>query len=538
MDAFERLVTAALGGGAPSSHAATPVHVESVPQSRRGDVRATVDGRSRPADLAAAAAGAGIAERWEVDGSWLYLRLPVASMVDAAAAAVLEDGDRYGAGACSVPAAVELRFSDPNLNKPLHLGHLRNNFLGMALSGLYADAGAAVRRVTVHSDWGRHVAQTVVAYRRFGRGTPDDAGIKGDHFVGRLYTRFHAHCDPALHSEADDVLRRMHEGDPETCREAARLTRWCEAGIAQTYERIGSTFDEAYRESDFVGAGIDIVRAAHDAGLFRARADGAVVATVERDGDDAEVVLLRPDGTPVFFVATLGIDHARYVKGASVVQVGGAEWRRGLSDYVQLLERLQAPWLASWRGVYYGMVELPEGRMQSRAGRFVDADALLADLAAHLRREGRLAGAPEDHAVAALKLYVLRVPRRLPLAYDRDELLRFSATGYRRVAAVADWAAGRGPDRADGAATSSPTTARRVAVLLNSFPAVLQKATERDEPATVAQYVLELARWADALRVNGAAPDRLRRAIGTVLGRCEAVLNLRVPVEHAVAVAS
>lgn len=439
---------------------------------------------------------------------------------------------------CTLPAyegiSWSLGFSDPNLNKPLHLGHLRNNFVGMAISRMLELAGAHVSRSAMHSDWGIHICQAAAAYLTYGNGaTPASTGTKPDHFVGSQYARFHhenvaqrrqAGVDGSdmdasgpvtpLERRAVALLRDAAAGDVAAASVIEQMTAWCQAGVTETYGRIGTDL-VPYRERPTTERGVRAVHAALASGHCRRRADGSVYLDLTAAGL-GEPTLLRSDGTPVVFVQWFGLDIGRYGDNRfdRMVQIGGNEWKPGQAVYRALLECLGADWLPRWKSIHYGMVNLRDGKMKSRTGSVVDADSLLDELVGEVRAGTMLEGTSgdaENLALGVLKYFLLRHRRGHDVTFERKAL---SGEAARRFGDVLNLRA----TCADAGAVGPPEEPgwegehRQLLLHLSQFGAHLDRALAEFDPALMARFL-------DELVALTSTPRRLPRPLAALIRR-------------------
>jgi arginyl-tRNA synthetase len=473
--------------------------VERSPRAALGDVRVRVGGRGAKVDASMVAAVAADLSRSDaVAGTTVippsvYLRLDIGFLHDTVVDQLTRPAPtRAPAGR----GLAILSFSDPNVNKPLHLGHLRNNFLGMALCRMLQWAGWTVECQADHNDWGLPLCQAAAAYRRFGGDTtPASTATKADHFVGRHYVRFH---DPglgagrreALDREAAALLRGIEFGDAGALELCERLARWAEEGIQATYRRIGTELDRVLFGSHYVVPGNALIRAAVDNGTMTSRPDGSVYLDLHEAGLD-DVTVVRSDGTPLFYRQWFAMDVDRFGSGGydRAILLSGREWRAGFRTYTAALRRLGHRWVERIESIHYGMVNLPEGRMSSRRGAVVAADELVSAVADGLSDRGD-GGA----AVALLGWHFLRRDRERDLTFDETELWHNSRPELRRLAGLLDPDRHRpGPATAAAPGTgSSRDSYRELLLRLDEFPAAAAAAVDALEPARIARYLQRL----------------------------------------------
>lgn len=432
---------------------------------------------------------------------------------------------------------IVVEYSSPNTNKPLHLGHLRNNFLGHALSQILKAAGYEVYQVNLINDRGIHICKSMVAYQHWGHGeTPTSSGLKGDHLVGKYYVLFDQAYkqqvtaltetlgDPAeaakqapLLQEAQHMLARWEAGDTEVLDLWEQMNSWVYAGFETTYQQIGITFDKTYYESETYLLGKRVVEEGLARGVFYQQPDGSVWIDLSSEGLDAKL-LLRSNGTSVYITQDMGTADLRYAdfKPDKLVYVVGNEQDYHFEVLTKIMQRLGRTYAAAMQHLSYGMVDLPTGKMKSREGTVVDADMLIEEMiktaAAHTQALGKIAEFSEAEAqalyhtlgIGALKYFLLRVDAKKRLLFDPQASIDFQGdTGpfiqytHARIQAVLRKV------RQQGIQFQTTQLAeelalhpleREVIVQLTAFPKKLQEAAENYAPAVVAQHALELAK--------------------------------------------
>jgi arginyl-tRNA synthetase len=387
--------------------------------------------------------GAAGAQRIEIQGPYLNVHLNRPSVTAEVIGEVSKSLDLYGRGEDLAGQRIVLEFSAPNTNKPLHLGHLRNDALGMSVARILESLGADVFKVNLINDRGVHICKSMVAYQRFGEGTsPEKRGQKGDHLVGDLYVRFAewAKEDPQAEKLAREMLKSWEEGDPEIRELWERMNSWAIGGIEQTYEKTGVTFDKIYRESETYLLGRRIVELGLEKKVFYREEDGSVWIDLSAEKLDKKV-LLRSDGTSVYLTQDLGTAVQRYQDQPfdRMIYVVGNEQRYHFQVLFKVLEQLGYPWAENLFHLAYGMVNLPEGKMKSREGTVVDADDLIEELealAAEIMQgeEAKadeievedLQGTAEKIALGALNYFLLQPSPLRDMIFDPKESLSFT----------------------------------------------------------------------------------------------------------------
>lgn len=430
---------------------------------------------------------------------------------------------------------VMIEYSSPNTNKPLHLGHIRNNLLGYSLSRLLSVCGNKVVKTNIVNDRGIHICKSMLAWQKWGNGaTPESTGIKGDHLVGDYYVKFdkeykaelsaleaqgmskeEAEEKSQLMAEAREMLRKWEAGDAEVRGMWEMMNEWVYAGFDETYKLLGVDFDKIYYESNTFKVGRDQVLEGLEKGKFYRREDGSVWADLTENGLD-EKLLLRKDGTSVYMTQDIGTAKERFNDYAidKMVYVVGNEQNYHFQVLSILLDRLGFEWGKDLVHFSYGMVELPEGKMKSREGTVVDADDLVADMIATAREmgkeQGKLDGYSEEEAEAvyktlalgALKYFILKVDPKKNMTFNPKESIDFNGnTGpfcqysYVRVQSILRKAAEAGfsPKIAsDGSALSAKEV--QLLRMVEQFPNVVAEAGEIYSPAVIANFVYDLAR--------------------------------------------
>lgn len=457
---------------------------------------------------------------------------------------ILDEGDTFAAGGASrTPQKVVLEYSSPNTNKPLHLGHIRNNLLGLGISNIMSYFGHQLTRVNLINDRGIHICKTMLAYQLWGEGkTPTTESIKGDHYVGSLYVRFdvefraefkayleaggekmeeeaYFNGPSKLGAAARELLRQWESGDPETRALWATMNKWVYDGFAVTYGRMGCTFDLMQYESQTYTNGKALVQEGLQRGILRTREDGAVVFPLEKIGLEGEKVLLRPDGTSVYMTQDLGTAVVRYdtYHPDQLVYVVGDEQLYHFQVLFQILDHLRPGMGERCHHLSYGMVRLPEGRMKSREGKVVDADDLMDELHAMALEElqNRAADGGTHHgnmsaeeldmraeriAQAALKFFVFKFTPKKSFEYNPKASIDF--VGQTGPYCLYAYARTRSLIRKGAVSTAfdpslvellvEPSEAAIVRKLFQ-FPSVVAWSAANHDPSRVAEYAYDLS---------------------------------------------
>lgn len=524
-----------------------------------------IAGRVREALGEAAAGGTGDG-RVSAAGPYLNIFLPRPQYTSHVVSAAVTAAERFGSNASRARARIMIEFSSPNTNKPLHLGHMRNDALGESVARILKACGADVRAVNLLNDRGIHICKSMLAYQKFGNGvTPEQLGRKSDHFVGDYYVRFAewAREDPSAERQAQEMLRKWEAGDEEVVALWKQMREWVVDGIFQTYTATGVSFDQVYSESETYRSGRDEILKAVERGVFYRDEDGSVWVDLSHIKLDKKA-LLRADGTSLYVTQDVGTVIARHRDWPfeSMIYVVASEQEYHFRVLFHVLAKLGFPWAPHCYHLSYGMVNLPEGKMKSREGTVVDADDLIASLselaAEEIRtkeREGAvedLAGTSHAVAVAALHYYLLQVSPRKDMIFDPKESLSFNGnTGpylqymcariesmLRKAAdaGVSVWSGETGTSEPDwGLLSEAPEW--ELAKLIGAFPETVERAGAGYDPSLVAGYVYEVAKnfsryyhdhpilAADDAAVR-AARLALSRAVLTVLRNALELLNI------------
>lgn len=444
--------------------------------------------------------------------------------------------DSYGQQQLS-GAEIMIEYSSPNTNKPLHLGHLRNNFLGWSVSELYTAIGYKVHRVQIINDRGIHICKSMAAWQLFGDGeTPASSGIKGDHLVGKYYVEFNkafkaqtealvskglaqeeAEKETPVMKLAAELLRKWEQGDEATVELWRTMNGWVYKGFEATYASMGVTFDKLYYESETWMLGKDEILKGVEAGIFFRKPDGSVWVDLTAEGLDQKV-LLRSDGTSVYITQDIGTAILRFRDFPQIsgqIYTVGNEQEYHFKVLFLILAKLGYAWAQRCFHLSYGMVELPEGKMKSREGTVVDADDLMAGMIEEAERQTRELGKLDDMdgaeagklfrmiGLGALKFFLLKVDPKKRMLFDPAESIALQGfTGpfiqytHARIKALLRKAAQTGV--VGGVADSPDFTLepaeREVIFKLSVYESRLQEAAREYSPAIIANYVYELAR--------------------------------------------
>ena len=439
---------------------------------------------------------------------------------------------------------VMIEYSSPNTNKPLHLGHVRNNLLGNALANIIAANGNRVVKTNIVNDRGIHICKSMLAWLKYGNGeTPESSGKKGDHLIGDYYVAFDKHfkaevkelmakymaegmneeeakakaeAESPLMKEAREMLVKWEAGDPEVRALWQKMNDWVYAGFDETYKMMGVSFDKIYYESNTYLEGKKKVLEGLEKGLFYRKEDGSVWADLTGEGLDHKL-LLRADGTSVYMTQDIGTAEQRFSDYPidKMIYVVGNEQNYHFQVLSILLDRLGFEWGKSLVHFSYGMVELPEGKMKSREGTVVDADDLMAEMIATARETsgdlGKLEGLTPEEAeniarivgLGALKYFILKVDARKNMTFNPKESIDFNGnTGpfiqytYARIRSVLRKAGAAGitlPERLPEGISLS-TKEEGLVQMLADFAGVVRQAGTDYSPSVIANYCYDLVK--------------------------------------------
>ena len=430
---------------------------------------------------------------------------------------------------------VMIEYSSPNTNKPLHLGHVRNNLLGYSLSRIMQANGYKVVKTNIVNDRGIHICKSMLAWQKWGNGaTPESTGKKGDHLIGDFYVAFDKHykaevkeleekgmtkeeaeAASPLMQEAREMLRRWEAGDEEVRSLWRTMNSWVYAGFDETYKRMGVDFDKIYYESQTYLEGKEKVLEGLEKGIMYRKEDNSVWADLTADGLDHKL-LLRSDGTSVYMTQDIGTAKLRYQDYPidKMIYVVGNEQNYHFQVLSLLLDKLGFKWGKDLVHFSYGMVELPEGKMKSREGTVVDADDLMDAMVQNAKEMsaemGKLQDLPQEEAdkisaiigLGALKYFILKVDPRKNMTFNPKESIDFNGnTGpfvqytYARIQSVLRKAADKQVSEAfDASAVALNDKEISLIQRLSDFPAIVAEAGRTYSPALVANYVYELVK--------------------------------------------
>lgn len=488
--------------------------------------------------------------------------------------------ERYGTTPITAESpAMIVEYSSPNTNKPLHLGHIRNNLLGFSMAKILEATGKRVYKTQIINDRGIHICKSMIAWQLFGKGeTPESTGLKGDKLVGKYYVLFDktykeeiaqliaegkskevAEREAPIFVKAQEMLRLWEQGDADTLALWKQMNQWVYDGFEVTYRNLGVSFDRNYYESETYLLGKDIVQRGLEQGVFYRKEDGSVWIDLTADGLDEKLVL-RSDGTSVYITQDFGTAIKRieedFPKVEGMIYTVGNEQDYHFKVLFLILQKLGFAWAKNLYHLSYGMVELPNGKMKSREGTVVDADDLIEEMvqvAEELSQElGKLDGYTQQQkqqlyrviGLGALKYYILKVDPKKKIAFNPQESIDFQGnTGpfiqytYARIQSIL---------RKAGELPMLPTSGdlhpkeRELIKQLSLFASVVQQAADTYSPALIANYVYELVKEFNSFYQNVSILGEedpvkrslrihLSRKVGEVIATGFDLLGIEVP---------
>ena len=494
----------------------------------------------------------------------------------------IKDNPQFGLATPNSKEAILVEYSSPNTNKPLHLGHIRNNLLGYSVAEILKAAGHKVYKTQIINDRGIHICKSMVAWQRFGNGeTPENTGLKGDKLVGNYYVAFdkaykeeiqeliaqgkskeEAEKQAPIFVAAQEMLRQWEAGDPEVMKLWKQMNGWVYDGFAVTYKNLGVDFNSYYYESNTYLLGKDIVEQGLQKGVFFKKEDGSVWCDLTADGLDEKLVL-RADGTSVYITQDMGTAIQRvkdYPDVKGMVYTVGNEQDYHFKVLFLILKKLGYDWASHLYHLSYGMVDLPSGKMKSREGTVVDADDLIAEMeqtAKVISQElGKLDGYTEAQkedlyhtiGLGALKYYILKVDPKKRILFDPKESIDFQGnTGpfiqytYARIQSILRKYAEMG-DNKEAITLPSILQEKEKTLLkrITLFPSIVQEAADNYSPAVVANYVYDLVKDFNSFYQNVSilgeedASKRhfrvaLSKKIGEIIAESFKMLGIQVP---------
>ncbi len=473
---------------------------------------------------------------------------------------------------------VMVEYSSPNTNKPLHLGHVRNNLLGYSVAEILAASGKNVYKTQIINDRGIHICKSMLAWKKFGEGqTPTSTGLKGDKLVGNYYVKFDQEYKKEIQSliadgveveeakkqaplliETQEMLRKWEAGDKEVIALWRMMNEWVYAGFEETYAKLGVSFDKNYYESDTYTLGKDVVEDGLVKGVFYKKEDGSVWIDLSDEGLDEKLVL-RSDGTSVYITQDIGtaIQRAKDFSVKGMVYTVGNEQDYHFKVLFLILKKLGFSWAKDLFHLSYGMVDLPSGKMKSREGTVVDADDLVDEMkntAEIISKElGKLEGYSDAQkqevyktiGLGALKYYILKVDPKKRILFDPKASIDFQGnTGpfiqytYARIQAIVRKASHN--QSTDISAIKLHEKEKELLKQIQQYPEIIQQAAKQYSPALVANYTYDLVKAYNSFFQNvpifGAETEtlilfraQLSQWVGTIIASGFKLLGIHVP---------
>jgi arginyl-tRNA synthetase len=475
--------------------------------------------------------------------------------------------------------AMMVEYSSPNTNKPLHLGHIRNNLLGYAVAEILAASGKKVYKTQIINDRGIHICKSMVAWLKFGLGeTPEKTGLKGDKLVGNYYVRFdqaykkeiqdlmasgvsekEAKKEAPILLEAQELLRKWEAGDQATVDLWKKMNHWVYEGFDETYKNLGVDFDINYYESNTYLLGKEVVAEGLEKGVFYKKEDGSVWIDLTDEGLDEKIVL-RADGTAVYMTQDIGTAIQRikdFPDIEGLVYTVGNEQDYHFKVLFLILKKMGFAWAENLHHLSYGMVDLPEGKMKSREGTVVDADDLMREMtqtAGEISQElGKLEGYDEEEknrlyriiGLGALKYYILKVDPKKRILFDPKESIDFNGnTGpfiqytYARIRSILRKAGYKNKKQVLN--SDLHPKEKELIKLIQNFPVVIQLAAENLSPALIANYTYDLVKsynsFYQSVPIFGAENEdeknlriQISNQVGSVIKSAFKLLGIEVP---------
>ena len=479
--------------------------------------------------------------------------------------------------------AVMVEYSSPNTNKPLHLGHVRNNLLGFSVANIVEASGKKVYKTQIINDRGIHICKSMLAWERYGNGeTPESTGLKGDKLVGNYYVKFDqeykkeiealkaegkteddAKKEAPLLVEAQEMLRKWEAGDEAVVSLWEKMNAWVYSGFDTTYKNLGVAFDNMYYESNTYLLGKEFVAEGLKTGVFFKKEDGSVWCDLTEDGLDEKIVL-RSDGTAVYMTQDIGTAIQRvkdYPDVGGMVYTVGNEQDYHFQVLFLILKKLGFDWAKNLFHLSYGMVDLPSGKMKSREGTVVDADDLITEMATTAetisKELGKLDGYTDAEkqdlyktiGLGALKYYILKVDPKKRILFDPKESIDFQGnTGpfiqytYARIQSILRKANISENVLSSAVETSQPLHEKEQELIkqLQLFPEVVQDASAKHSPAVIANYTYDLVKSFNSFYQNvqilGDTPEteklfrvQLSKSVATTIKNGFSLLGIQVP---------
>ncbi len=507
-------------------------------------------------------------------GPYLNVKVNMDSVVAQMYDKIKKEGPSYGHSNALNSKKVMIEFSCPNTNKPLHLGHVRNDCIGQSMSQILKACGASVMKVNLINNRGVHICKSMLAYQKFSNGeTPESSGIKGDHLVGNYYVRFaqwetselekdiKANLEKGMPEEeakaaakktnkpdleAQEMLRKWEMGDPEVLRLWKLMNTWTLEGVAQTYKNTGISFDKYYYESDTYKLGKDKVLEGLERGIFQKAEDGSIYIDNADIGLDKKI-LLRRDGTSIYITQDIGTAISRHEDWPfdSLIYVVASEQNYHFKVLFHVLDKLGYPWAKDLHHLSYGMVFLPEGKMKSREGTVVDADDLILSLTSMAKEQILEKGREEEledvddtaHKIAlgALNYYILQFNPSKDFVFNPKESLSFNGNtgpylqymGARISSMLRKYDKASYEDVAFEPSLLSLEDEREMLKMLASFQEIVAKSCSLYDPSIICAFLYDISKkfshWYHDNQILKASSPALVKARVSL---CEMVLQV------------
>ncbi|MCX8158053.1 MAG: arginine--tRNA ligase [Candidatus Diapherotrites archaeon] len=452
----------------------------------------------------------------KVVGPYVNFFLDESEFAKAVIVRVLTEGKNYGKSKILHGKTIMVEYSAPNTNKPLHVGHLRNDSIGMAISNILCFCGAKVIKANLYSDRGAHICKSMIGYLKYGNNkTPEDENIKGDHFVGKFYVLFSKDLEqnPELEKEAIEMLKKWENKDKEVRELWEKMNSWVIKGFEETYKKFGSKFDVVFKESDFYDKAGSLIEEGLKKKIFK-ETDVGIVALLEQYGLPNKV-LLRKDGTSIYITTDLSLTKYKFDKYKldEAIWVVGSEQKLYFQQLFKIFELLNYEFAKKCKHLSYEMIYLPEGRLKSREGKVVDADELIesAEEKALEEIKKRYQNITKEHlerkraiGLAAIKFFMLKVDPNKPIFFDINKAIEFEGeTGpyvqytYARAKSIIRKS---GLEKelknifksADFSSLDS-IEEKEIISLINEFQQVVEESAKSLAPDKVCQYLLKLS---------------------------------------------
>ncbi len=446
----------------------------------------------------------------EVKGPYLNFFVNKVRLAEDTIKGVLKEKEKYGF-VKDKKKTIMVEYSQPNTNKPQHLGHVRNNVLGMVLSNILEFANNKVIKVNLINDRGIHICKSMIAYQKWGKNkNPNSEKKKGDHFVGDFYVLYNKKLaeDHNLEKEAHDLLVAWEKGDKKVIELWKKMNSWVIEGFDETYKRLGIEFDKVYYESELYKEGKKIILDALKKGIAKKNDEGAIYIDLS-DYGLGEKILIRADGTSIYITQDIYLAVLRHeeYKLDKLIYVVASEQNYHFKALFKILELFGYKWAKDCYHLSYGMIYLPEGKMKSREGKVVDADDLMDEMINLARKEvlERHKGLPEKEiekralqiGLGAIKFYIIKHDPMKDMTYNPDESIKFEGeTGpyvqyaHTRICSILEKAS---VDKKADYSLLKDELELKLVTLLSQFPEKIEETANSYKPSTIANYLMELA---------------------------------------------